>query len=82
VAGDTAAVAEVEVWVDIEVPTVKEVAVEVESDIGFPTVLMVVADTVAGMKMEVEVEVGVEVGKFEWAVMKLVGFGEGTLIAG
>jgi hypothetical protein len=43
-----------------------------------------VADTVAEVRVEVEVGrfVEVEVGKFEKAVREFVGFEEGTLIAG
>jgi hypothetical protein len=45
---------------------------------------MVVADTVAEVRVEVEFGkfVEVEVGKFEKAVMEFVGFEEGSLIAG
>jgi hypothetical protein len=69
----------VEVWVDIEVPTVREEAVEVvvEVDTAVPTAL-VVADIVA----EVRVMAEVEVGKFERVARKFVGFGEGTSVAG
>jgi len=62
------------VWIEVvdDTPAV----VEVEVDIEVPSVRKKAVEIAA------EVRVEVEVGKFEKAVRKLVGFGEGSLIAG
>jgi hypothetical protein len=80
---------EARVEVADDTPAVMEgVAVVVVMVDIVPPTASVVVDTVAEVRVEVEmeaeklVEVEAEVGKFEKAVREFVGFGEGTLIAG